>query len=133
MPDNRQAEAIDTVRAFLSAMEERALDRARGYLAAGFTMTFPGGARFTRLEDMIAWAAPRYRFVRKRHDGFAAAPGEAGALVYCHGTLEGEWPDGTAFAGIRFIDRFALKDGLIADQEVWNDLAEARARQPDNP
>ena len=38
----------------------------------------------------------------------------------------GEWPDGTAFEGIRFIDRFVVVDGKITDQRVWNDLGEAR-------
>ncbi len=42
--------------------------------------------------------------------------------------LAGEWPDGTPFDGIRFIDRFELADGKLARQEVWNDLAEAGAR-----
>ena len=54
-----------TVRDFLSAMEERDLDRARGHLADGFAMTFPGGAQFSALEELAAWARQRYRFVRK--------------------------------------------------------------------
>lgn len=127
MNDPNAADPIDTVRAFLTAMEARDLARARAFLAADFAMTFPGGARFTRLEDLVAWAAGRYRFVRKRYDGFDAARGPAGPVVYCHGTLAGEWPDGAAFSGIRFVDRFAFKDGLLADQQVWNDLAEGRA------
>ena len=48
-------------------------------------------------------------------------------VVYCRGTLAGEWPDGRAFAGVRFIDRFEIDDaGRIVDQQVWNDLGEAR-------
>jgi hypothetical protein len=31
------------------------------------------------------------------------------------------------FDGIRFIDRFLVVDGLLARQEVWNDLAEHRS------
>ena len=38
-----------------------------------------------------------------------------------------EWPDGAAFSGIRFIDRFTVADGKLADQTVWNDLAEVKA------
>jgi hypothetical protein len=44
--------------------------------------------------------------------------------------LEGVWPDGSVFAGVRFIDRFVLVDGLIQQQDVWNDPAEARPAAP---
>jgi hypothetical protein len=44
--------------------------------------------------------------------------------VYCHGTLQGQWPDGSAFEGIRFIDRFLVQAGRLVRQDVWNDLAE---------
>ena len=47
-------------------------------------------------------------------------------MVYCHGTLQGRWLDGSAFSGIRFIDRFLVQGGLLARQDVWNDLAEHR-------
>lgn len=123
-PSDDPAAAL--VRRFLDAMERRDLEGARALLAPGFTMTFPGGARFEGLEDLVAWAAPRYRFVRKRYDRFDVAPAPDGTAVYCFGTLEGEWPDGTAFSGVRFIDRFLMRDGRLVDQRVWNDLAEMR-------
>ncbi|MGB1034547.1 MAG: 4-oxalocrotonate tautomerase, partial [Primorskyibacter sp.] len=47
--------------------------------------------------------------------------------VYCRGTLSGEWPDGTAFDAIRFIDRFEIVGDKITKQDVWNDIAETRA------
>jgi hypothetical protein len=52
-------------------------------------------------------------------------------VVYIRGTLHGQWPDGTDFAGIHFIDRFELRDGLIRRQNVWNDAGGwwLRARQ----
>lgn len=112
------------VREFLAAMEARDLDAARAYLADGFAMTFPGPACFTRLEELVEWGRARYNFVRKTYDAFEEAFGENGTIVYCHGTLAGEWPDGTAFSGIRFIDRFEVSDGKLTDQRVWNDLAE---------
>jgi hypothetical protein len=31
---------------------------------------------------------------------------------------------------VRFIDRFVLVDGLIQQQDVWNDLAEVRPAAP---
>ena len=52
------------------------------------------------------------------------APLGARVAVYVSGTLSGEWPDGAAFTGIRFIDRFEVERGLIRCQDVWNDLAE---------
>ena len=82
-----------------------------------------------RLEELVDWSKPRYRFVRKSYDGFDTCAGSDCAVVYCRGTLSGEWVDGTAFAGIRFIDRFELRDGRIVKQDVWNDIAEQKARQ----
>ncbi|MFP4274891.1 MAG: tautomerase family protein [Paracoccaceae bacterium] len=114
------------VRSFLAAMEARDLDRAKAMLAPGFAMTFPGGVRMTRLEELIAWSKPRYRFVRKTYERFdATQQGETG-IVYCFGTLSGEWLDGTAFAGIRFIDRFEVLDDQLVRQDVWNDMAEMK-------
>ena len=118
---------VDVVRAYLAAMEARDLEAAAAMLGEGFTMTFPGAAPMTRLQELIDWAAPRYRFVKKTYEGFDAAqtPGDA-AVVYARGTLAGEWPDGEAFAGIRFIDRFEIVGGLIVRQDVWNDIGEVR-------
>lgn len=115
-------DGADVVCAYLAAMEARDLPAARALLGPGFTMTFPGGVTMTALEDLIAWAAPRYRFVTKTYQRFDAL----GPLVYCFGTLAGEWPDGTAFQGIRFIDRFELSGGRIVRQDVWNDMGELR-------
>jgi hypothetical protein len=120
------AEAERVVRAYLAAMEARDLPSAQALLAPGFVMTFPGGVRMTGLAQLVAWSAPRYRFVRKTYDRFDAWAD----LCYCFGMLHGEWPDGTPFAGIRFIDRFELAGGLIRRQDVWNDMGEARAGTP---
>jgi hypothetical protein len=120
--------ARDVVRAYLDTMEARDLERAKRFLAPGFTMTFPGNQRFTELEAMIAWAKPRYRWVKKRYDRFDVAQGGTGAHVYCFGTLYGEWNDGAAFDGIRFIDRFTVRAGKLVDQMVWNDMGEVAKR-----
>ncbi|BCH28463.1 hypothetical protein MesoLjLc_03930 [Mesorhizobium sp. L-8-10] len=130
MPGRPVAAAAETVRAFLAAMEARDLDRARGFLADDFVMTFPGNARFTALEELVAWGSKRYRFVSKTYEGFDESFGEQGMVVYCFGTLSGEWPDGRPFKGIRFIDRFTVDGGRLVDQRVWNDLdAEAHLRR----
>jgi phenylpyruvate tautomerase PptA (4-oxalocrotonate tautomerase family) len=122
-------DAIALVRDYLAAMEARDLARARRQLADGFVMIFPGGVRLSSLEALVEFARPRYRRVRKIYERFDEAPADDGIVVYCFGTLEGEWPDGTPFAGIRFIDRFTVRDGRLADQQVWNDLAETAARR----
>ncbi|MDJ0949080.1 MAG: tautomerase family protein [Alphaproteobacteria bacterium] len=121
--------AAELVRAFLDAMEARDLAKAEGFLAEGFTMTFPGGASFTKLDELVAWAEPRYRFVKKSYQRVDEAVGEAGVVVYCSGTLSGEWRDGTPFEGIRFIDRFTVAGGKLVDQMVWNDMGEAKGAQ----
>lgn len=121
-PGKPAASAVETVRAFLAAMEARDLSRARSFLADDFLMTFPGNARFDALEDLVAWGSKRYRFVRKTYEGFDECFGEQGMVVYCFGTLSGEWPDGRPFEGIRFIDRFTVDGGQLVDQRVWNDV-----------
>jgi hypothetical protein len=120
--------ARDIVRAYLDAMEARDLPRAKRFLAPGFTMTFPGNQRFTELEAMIAWAKPRYRWVKKRYERFDVAQGSTATHVYCFGSLYGEWNDGTAFEGIRFIDRFTVRAGKLVDQMVWNEMGEVTKR-----
>jgi len=82
----------------------------------------------TTLDALIQWSKPRYKFVTKTYEGFDAlqSPDEA-SIVYCRGTLQGEYHDGSCFESIRFIDRFEVVDGKITKQDVWNDMAEVRA------
>lgn len=126
---------MGVVARYLSLVEERDLARAAQYLAPGARLVFPGGAVYASLEEMAAGAARRYRWVRKRVDRWDAVVQEGGAVVvYCLGTLEGEAPDGHAFRGVRFVDRFVVEGGRIALHEVWNDLAEHRvASRPLDP
>lgn len=110
---------------YLAAMEARDLEQAQSFLASDSTMIFPGGVRFDSLDGLIAWSKDRYRFIGKTITGVHEVAEEDGAVVYCMGTLAGEWPDGSPFSGIRFIDRFTVRNGKLVDQQVWNDLAEA--------
>ncbi len=111
---------------YLQAMEARDLELAQQQLGSGFEMVFPGTGPMHTLAELIDWAKPRYRFVAKTYDAIEAFQSER-TIVYARGTLNGEWPDGTAFNGIRFIDRFELEDGKIVRQDVWNDIAEVRS------
>ena len=49
------------------------------------------------------------------------------AVVWCDGTPAGEWPDGSAFEDVRFVDRSEIEGDAIARPEVGNDLARTRS------
>ena len=74
----------------------------------------------------MTWAKPRYQSVTKTYDGFSEAYELEETVVFCHGRLQGTWPNGGAFSDIRFIDRFSLSKGKLTSQLVWNDLGEAQ-------
>lgn len=117
------------VRAYLASMEARDLGAAEAHLGEGFSMVFPGTAPMHTLQELIDWSKPRYTFVTKTYERFDAMQSAGDeAVVYCFGTLSGEWPDGAPFEGIRFIDRFELVGGKITKQDVWNDIAEIKAQ-----
>lgn len=117
------------VLSFLNSMQDRDLDTARSLLGEGFVMQFPGAEPMFELDELLAWAAPRYQRVAKSYDGVDAWQGDGdAAVVYCRGTLSGEWLDGIAFDSIRFIDRFEVLDNKITRQDVWNDIAEVKLK-----
>ncbi len=118
-----RVDAAELVRRFLDCMQERDLNGASALLTPGFSMRFPGSAVLHRLEELVEFSRGRYRNVSKTYDRFDASWTDDGAIVYCFGTLYGQWLDGTPFEGIRFIDRFEVTEGLISRQDVWNDLA----------
>ena len=126
-PAFAKSDPCKLVQGYLTAIEARDLTKAEASLAADFEMWFPGSTQMTSPEDLIQWAKSRYNFVTKSYFGFDAlqSPDEA-AVVYCRGTLSGEWLDGTSFNDIRFIDRFEIINGKITRQDVWNDIAEKR-------
>ncbi len=120
------AERVDAsalVRNFLDLMQQRDLAAAARLLASGFHMQFPGAAPMHRLEQLVQHSAGRYRWVAKTYERVDESWTDDGAIVYCFGSLNGEWLDATTFDGIRFIDRFEVTNGLISRQDVWNDLA----------
>ena len=116
------------VQRFLGLMQERDLPAAQALLAPGFEMCFPGGATMHRLEELVQWARQRYQRAAKTYERTDCCTTDGRTVVYWMGTLHGVWLDGTPFEGIRFIDRFELADGRIQRQDVWNDMAELRAR-----
>jgi hypothetical protein len=68
---------------------------------------------------------PRYGWVKKRFEGpkwWPVPPGTGHRLQPGH--LYGVWPDGEAFEGNRYVDRYVIRHGLIVQMDVWNDSAE---------
>lgn len=123
LPDPREI-----VEQFLFHLAARELAKASEYLADNVVLQFPHSPAMHTLDELIEWSKPRYRSIAKQIQGteaFQSAGDEA--IVFCRGTLSGEWPDGTRFEGVRFVDRFELISGAITRQDVWNDLAEAKA------
>lgn len=119
----------EIVTTFLTALEDRDIAGANALLGEGFAMLFPGGRRYLRVEDFVAGAATRYSWVKKRHERIDAVADGRDTIVYVYGTLYGAWLDGSTFEGIRYIDRFVVRDGRLVDQLVWNDLAETLAQK----
>ncbi|MEQ8708326.1 MAG: nuclear transport factor 2 family protein [Rhodospirillales bacterium] len=117
---------VELVDSFLRTMEARDLEKAKSFLAPGFTMTFPGDAVMSSLEELVSWSKSRYSWVRKSYDQFDVVDQGDRQIVYCFGRLEGEGLDKISFSGIRFIDRFTIENGKFTDQKVWNDMAEVR-------
>ena len=119
--------AAKIVRTYLRLVEERDLDAASEFLADDVSIVFPGGRTFGSLTDQVASSAGRFRSVKKTLDQLDVVSDGAETTVYVYGTLAGQALDGSSFDGVRFIDRFALNNGQIVSQMVWNDLAEVGA------
>lgn len=127
-----RADAAQLVRRFLDHMQERELPAAKALLAPNFTMRFPGSPEMHQLEELVEFSRGRYRNVAKTYAGVDECWTDDGATVVCFGTLHGQWMDGTAFEGIRFLDRFEVTNDRISRQDVWNDLA-LHMPKPANP
>jgi hypothetical protein len=128
---NQQQSNEDATRAAASIVE-RFLDAsmipdpvaASQFISPDMKITFTGGRVFHHPAETAAFNATRYAWVKKKMDRSDVVPGNGETIVYNTGTLYGAWPDGTAFEGNRYVDRFVVRNGLIVDMQVWNDSAE---------
>jgi hypothetical protein len=120
--------ALTLVKDYLAAMQRRDCAAASACLAEGAVLTFPGGVRREGAAAIAAGSASRYRRIGKTVEAWEVSRQNDAWVVYCRGTLFGEWPDGTPFSGIRFIDRFEVWSEGITRQDVWNDTGEVRPR-----
>lgn len=119
--DRVTADDVAIVEEYLAAVGEGRIADAARHLAPDAELVFPGGRRYRNLDELAAASAGRYRFVDKHRDVYEATPD---GTVYSLGRLFGENNHGVRFAGVRYVDRFRLREGRIAEQWVWNDLAE---------
>ncbi|MFK7859358.1 MAG: hypothetical protein AB8B64_11065 [Granulosicoccus sp.] len=113
-----------TVRLYLEASMKPDPDLAATFVADNVVITFTGGIVFDHPSGPTSINKHRYRWIKKKLGRFDECLTEDGIVVYSLGTLYGEWPDGEAFEGNRYIDRFLVKDEKIATMDVWNDSAE---------
>ena len=99
---------------------------ASRFTAPDIRIRFTGNRAMTRPADTSAFNAKRYAWVKKRIERTEVVAGgtPAETVVYSLGTLHGAWPDGTAFEGNRYVDRYVVRHGLIVGMDVWNDSAE---------
>lgn len=112
------------VRDFLEASMAPDPERAATYMAEDVRIVFTGGRPFSHPSGPTGFNAMRYAWVKKRMERFDVAAGDGETVVYSVGTLYGEWPDGEAFEGNRYVDRFVVRGGKIVRMDVWNDSAE---------
>lgn len=121
-----EAEARRIVEEFLDASMVPDPVRARTYMAPDVKITFTGGRKFDDPAGTARFNAGRYRSVKKKFERTDVVAGgtDDETIVYNTGTLYGEWPDGTAFSGNRYVDRFVVRRGKIVRMDVWNDSAE---------
>ncbi len=121
---------VAEARAIVETYLERSMvpdpEGAAEFIGAGFRLVFTGGRRMSGPAESAAFNAKRYAWVKKRFLRTDAAldPETGDVHVYNTGHLYGEWPDGTAFDGNRYIDIFVVRGGKIVSTDVWNDSAE---------
>lgn len=118
------AQAARLVEQFLVASMVPDPETAATFMAADVDITFTGGRKFRHPREATAFNAMRYKWVKKKMERSDVAPGNGETIVTNTGTLYGEWHDGTAFEGNRYLDRFVVRNGKIVKMDVWNDSAE---------
>lgn len=129
-PPANPATAADIVNEFLRLIMLPDPVAASQYTSADLRILFTGGRAMRQPTECTKFNASRYHWVKKRIERTETVAADEGAatqretVVYSLGTLHGQWPDGTAFEGNRYIDRYVVKDGLITHMDVWNDSAE---------
>ena len=118
--------AAELARNFLATLARRDFAGAATLLAADFLMTVSGGHQFRSLSEFAAFSASRNGVVRKFVTDLDVSETAQGWVVYVYGSMAGQWLNGSSFDGVRYVDRFAIRDNRIVRLEVWSDMAEFR-------
>ena len=128
LPAGQPNSAADVVNEFLRLVMIPDPDPASApaYVAPDLRITFTGARAMREPAETSAFNASRHRCVKKRITNTEGVAGGSAAetVVYSLGTLYGEWPDGTPFAGNRYVDRHVVRRGRITQMDVWNHSAE---------
>ncbi len=117
------------VKRYIEAMQSGDAATVRTLSWPDARLEYPDGIQFDSPEALFEWAHGRHRWVR--HDiehCDSVRLGDDHLIVYLAGTLAGAWGDSTPFGGIRFIYRFRVKGGRVAETRLWSDVAEVLRR-----
>lgn len=123
-------EAEELVSRYLNLFMEGRLDEAQACLAPDARLIFPGGAVQTSLTDVAAEVDRLYEKVAKSIDRTWSAQHGDDIIVTTTGTLHGTSRTAGPFDGVRFLDFFTIRDGMIVAQEVVNDAAQNGIVEP---
>lgn len=111
------------VDAYLQLCEDREIDKASAFLDPEIRIEFPGNRVHRSLHELFSAAVSDYTWVRKRRTRYFEGVSGNDAVVVSMGGLYGVDLEGHPFDNVRYIDTFVIRDGLIREQLVWNDLA----------
>lgn len=118
----------DVAKAFLEAMGRRDFEAMEKLMAPEFKMTVSGGLVFRHPREFAANSRTKQRSAKKTTDRYDEIKTADGGIVFAMGSMAGEWNNGTAYANIRYIDRFEIRSGKIVDMHVFSDMADFRPK-----
>jgi hypothetical protein len=121
---NSQAEARKVVEQFIKGVNERNGDAVRAFAGPEIHMTFPGGIVIRSVEEFFEWLAGRSPRSIYKYDVIDVVTFDDRAVAYASGIVDGVTASGAEFAGVRVLDKFVIKDGLVVKKEAWSDMAE---------
>ncbi|MCZ6638699.1 MAG: nuclear transport factor 2 family protein, partial [Candidatus Dadabacteria bacterium] len=110
MSEALKTEAIAIVERFMLASMDGDRAVTDELMAPDIKITFVGGRKFDKPEDIKSFNSERFRDLKKKIERYDVAFEDNETTVYCIGTLYGEWPDGEPFEGNRYVDRFVIRD-----------------------
>lgn len=123
-----EQQARELIARFIDAVNRRDADAAQATLGADAVLVFPGPTEFRQVRQFLEWAGPRYRSATYVYGAMDFVADGDRTIVYAQGHLDGEFPDGTSFRGVRYLDRFVIAGGRIRRKEVWSDMADLLRR-----